>query len=505
MKIVVSEFHQETNSFNPLPCTMEYFQMGRILEGNEIRDNLQDKPCAVAGILKAIDERGVEAVPGYSMFTMSGGPIEHSIVEHFLEKVKKIIQENKPIDGVFLSLHGATQTTKYDDCSGYIIESLRHLIGENVVISVSTDLHANITSKMMEHANIICGYQTYPHLDHFETGYRAAKLGLSCLLDPEKPVMAQVRLPMIVPASTYTTMSGPFSNLMNEAKLLQRFERIIDFSIYLMQPWLDVEEGGSSVIVIAKDDTTAREYALDLANKLFRLRKEFIPNLFSIDEVIDFASNNKDDKPVILVDSADSSNAGATGDSVEVIRRLIKREKDVKTAFVVVDVQAAIQAHQLGVGKKALFSIGGTRYPELNKPIQVEAYVKSIHDGIFTQEGPSGRGLVNNIGPSAVLQVGNIDILVCHHIFGNGDPQLYRAFGIEPTFYQLVIVKACTSFRAAYSLLTDQIYETDTPGAAGVNLNHLPFKRLPKTFYPFNPMDDYVIDDIKIKNNIKFN
>lgn len=138
-----------------------------------------------------------------------------------------------------------------------------------------------------------------------------------------------------------------------------------------------------------------------------------------------------------------------------------------------------------------MFSIGGTRYPKINRPLLVEGYVKSLHDGIFTQEGPAGRGIVNNIGHSAVLRVGNIDILVCQHIYGNGDPQLYRAFGIEPLFYQLVVVKACTSFRAAYSLFSEKIYETDTPGAASVNLKSLPFKRLPKDFYPFSTLENY--------------
>ncbi|NGP44441.1 hypothetical protein G4V62_05525 [Bacillaceae bacterium SIJ1] len=122
----------------------------------------------------------------------------------------------------------------------------------------------------------------------------------------------------------------------------------------------------------------------------------------------------------------------------------------------------------------------------MNETIEVEAYVKSLHDGTFIQEGPAGRGIVNHNGLSAVLQIGYIDLLVSHHIFGNGDPQLYRACGIEPTLYKLIVDKACTSFRAAYQRFTRLIYEADTPGAAKVHLESLPFKKIPRTMYPFS-------------------
>lgn len=490
LKVLLAEFHQESNSFNPIPCTLDYFEKGRIYEGDEIINNLSGKPCVIAGMIDAVADSNVKVIPSYSMFTMSGGPVEHTVVEHFIDKVKKCINENYPVDAIFLSLHGATQTTEYEDCSGYIIEVLRNEIGEDAVIAVATDLHANVTQKMVENSSIICAYHTYPHVDHYETGYRTSKLGLSALLEGLKPKMVRIGIPMIVPASTYSTLSGPFSELMDYAKSLMNNKKILDFSIYQMQPWLDVEDAASSIIVIDDNEANALKYAYEFAQRLFDLREAFQPNLHTIEEVITIAEKNFEEGPVILVDSADSTNAGATGDSVEVVRRILKVNSKVKTAIAIVDAQASNQAHEIGVGNNVTFTIGGTRLPNINRPLQVEAYIKSLHDGVFIQEGPAGKGMVNKIGPTAVLQVGNIDILVCHHIFGNGDPQLFRAFGIEPTFYQLVVVKACTSFRAAYSQLTNKIYETDTPGAASVNLNSLPFKRLPKEFYPFSNLEN---------------
>ncbi|MEI3606515.1 M81 family metallopeptidase [Pseudogracilibacillus sp. SE30717A] len=495
MKAVVLEFHQETNSFNPNVCTRDYFEQSRIAVGEELF-RLMDKPCVLGGIFQALQEENVEIIPGISMFTMSGGRVDQRVMDEFINTSIKIINQHNHVDAVFISLHGATETTVYEDCSGQIIESIRKVVGHDTVIAASTDMHANITTKMVENCNIICGYQTYPHVDHFKTGYRTGTLGLSCLLDKNKPRMIQVKLPMIVPASGYTTMSGPFAELMNEGKSYVEKGEIIDFSIYQMQPWLDIEDASSSVIVIAREETVAEEFALLLAKRLYNLRENFKPNLYSIDQVIEIAENNVSDKPVVLVDSADSTNAGATGDSVAVVKKLLDRKSTLKTAIAVVDAPAANLAHKTGVGNKTTFSLGGTKLPEINETIEVECYVKSLHDGIFIQEGPAGRGMTNNIGPSAVLQVGNINILVCRHIFGNGDPQLFRAFGMEPTLYELLIVKACTSFRAAYSKFTDKIYDTDTPGAASVDLMNLPFKRLPKNFYPFNSLNEYKIDEI---------
>lgn len=494
MKAVVIEFHQETNSFNPNVCTRSYFEQSRIAIGEELFE-LIGKPCALGGIFKALQEKNVDIIPGISMFTMSGGRVDQKVVDEFIERSIQAIHQHASIDAVFISLHGATETTEHEDCSGYIIEAIRSVVGNETILACSTDMHANITTKMMEHSNIICGYETYPHVDHFETGYRTGKLGLSCLLDVNKPKMVQVKIPMIVPASAYTTMSGPFAALINEGQLLVKNREIDDFSIYQMQPWLDVEDGASSVIVIAKEEAKAEEYALFLARKLFNLRESFQPNLYSIDQVIKIAEKNTNSQPVVLVDSADSTNAGSTGDSVAVVKKMLESGSKVKTAIAIVDAPAADLAHEIGVGNKAVFSIGGTKLPEMNETLQVECYVKSLHDGTFVQEGPAGRGMINNIGPSAVLRIGNIDVLVCHHIFGNGDPQLFRAFGMEPTLYELITVKACTSFRAAYSKFTDQIYDTDTPGAASVDLKSLPFKRLSKHVYPFSSLENDEINE----------
>jgi microcystin degradation protein MlrC len=496
MKIVLCEFNQESNSFNPDITKRDSFEYYGIYQGADMLANLKNKPRAIAGMLDVIEEGNAIAIPACSMYSQSGGPIDHGVLQWFLEKTLLCIQQNAPVDGVFVSLHGATQTTECDDVCGLILEKIRIEAGDHAVISASADLHANVTRKIAKNADFICGFHTYPHTDYYESGVRAAKLAMETLVGKKKYNLVRVGIPMIVPANGYSTLQGPFAELMKYGQSLVQAEKLIDFSIFMMQPWLDVKEGASTVIAVAEDKNTAQKYAVDMAQRLFKQRNTFHPEMYSIDQVIKLAKKDDVKRPVVLVDCADSSNAGAAGDSVAVVKKILEMGSDLKTASVLTDAPAAAQAHALGVGKKAMFSLGATKDPVHNEPIKVEAYVKSLHDGIFTQEGPAGRGIVINIGPTAVLNIKNIDIVVCHKVSGNGDPQLYRAFGIEPKFYQVVVVKACSSFRAAYQLFADVICPTETPGAAATDLLSLNYKKLPKTFYPFSSLDDYQLTDI---------
>ena len=488
-RIVVSEFQQETNSFNPVLTTLKDFERRQFCLGQAMLD--RHNHLELEGMFQAITEEDGEIIPACSMKSISGGEVEQKVMDYFLEQTMTVIKQNKPVDGVFLSLHGATQTTEFDDACGAILEVVRKELGNRAVISVSADLHANVTPKWMKNADFICGYQSYPHLDFFTTGYRAARLGMRNL-HGEKFHMVRVSIPMIIPASSYSSMTSPFRDVIDEAKELVVTNKLSDCSIFQMQPWLDVDPASGSVIItIDKDYDAAKSYALKLAKRLYKTRNDFEMDLYTIDQVIDRALENRSGKPIALIDFADSTNAGSTGDSAAVLERLLERKVQPKTALIVNDPSAVELAYQVNVGNKAQFSIGGTKNPNMFKPVLVEGYVKSLHDGQFCLEGPAGRGVKFDMGRTAVIKVGEIDIVICHSMAYNGDPQSYRGFGIEPTFYQMVVVKACNSFREAYSPISEKICLTDTPGAASANLKSLPYRKVPATFYPFSPLDDY--------------
>ncbi len=501
-KVFLCGFHQETASFNPIPTTWEKYQRRSGGVGEQMIANVRKggaaRESAYGAILGAMldeaEKRGFQVIGGMDIGAFSGGAVEQSVVDRYLEENLALLKAALPVDAVLVGLHGATQSSASNDVCGDILTAIREVVGETTVIGASCDLHANVTEKMMRAADYISGYQTYPHLDFDSTGHRAAVLALD-KVEGKGAKMAWVTLPQMAPAHGYTTEKGGLKALMDKGHAMVSAGEIRDFSVFQVQPWLDVDKPGSAILVAADTEEKAVAVAADLARDEFALREELQgPRLWTMAETVQAAIDNTVDKPVVLVDSSDSPGAGSTGDSAEVLRYLLPHRDTLRAAVTVVDAPAVAKAFALGVGGKADFMLGGTVSPELSAPVEVTGcVVKSLHSGEFVLEGPASRGARGNMGRAAVLQAGQLLILV-NHAGGNcKDPQFYRSAGIEPTLCRLVDVKACTSFRAAYEPISALICNTITPGAAGVELTTLPFKNVPKPFYPFTEITEDMI------------
>ena len=487
MKVLITEIRQESNSFNPLLSGLAHWKKtGWVLEPNEVRDALKGVECAVGGMIEVLEAspHRPEIVFGPAFCAQSGGPAEPEVMETFLKLLLPAVEANLPLDAVFFSFHGALQTTDFDDAQGEIVRRVRGLVQPRCVVAASLDMHGYITEAFAAAVDIMCGYHTYPHVDFVETGRRTARLGLAAITCSSAAVMAWSPVPMMVSASAYNTLSGPFQDLSLYAERLVENGELLDFSIFQMQPWLDVSKPNSATVAIADDPEKADRYARGLAERLYGLRHEFTPKLSSIDFIIDRAEDPRAPKPVILVDSADSPNAGAPGDSMAVGRRLLERESTARSATVVSDPAAVTRAFEVGVGELAEFAIGG-HVDTSAIHINAAGYVRSLHDGEFRQEFVGHGGRISRIGKSAVVRFGTLDVLVCEMIVSPGDPQLYRAFGIEPLMYDIVVVKANTSFRVGYAKIAGEIYEADTPGAAAPDLLRLSFRKVTGRIYPW--------------------
>ena len=451
-KVFLCGFHQETASFNPIPTTWEMYQrrcggkgealIANIREGGAVRESAYG--AILGAMLDEAEKRGFQVIGGMDMGAFSGGAVEQSVVDRYLEENLALLKVALPVDAVLVGLHGATQSSVSNDVCGDILTAIREVVGETTVIGASCDLHANVTEKMMRAADYISGYQTYPHLDFDSTGHRAAVLALD-KVEGKGAKMAWVTLPQMAPAHGYTTEKGGLKALMDKGHAMVSAGEIRDFSVFQVQPWLDVDKPGSAILVAADTEEKAVAVAADLARDEFALREELQgPKLWTMAETVQAAIDNTEDKPVVLVDSSDSPGAGSTGDSAEVLRYLLPHRDTLRAAVTVVD-------------------------------------------------APASRGARGNMGRAAVLQAGQLLILV-NHAGGNcKDPQFYRSAGIEPTLCRLVDVKACTSFRAAYEPISALICNTITPGAAGVELTTLPFKNVPKPFYPFTEITEDLI------------
>ncbi len=491
-RIFVCEFHQESNAFNPVFATLDDFKCINVYENGENKGG-----AVLCGVIDALKAQDAEIIGGLALDSSSGAPLKSGVAEYFIQKTVESLKKAERVDGVIVSLHGATMSEVSDDVCGDILQAVRRAVGDTCLISASFDLHANITEKIMQNADLVCGYQAYPHLDKYQTGNRVAKLLLDRLNGtPLKTV--RVAIPMIAPAHAYTTVSGKLLALTERAKAFVNSGKIADYTIFQAQPWLDVEEFASTIVVVAEDETVAKTVAEDLAQEEFSIRHDLLGMpLLSVEAVIDKALKNKSGKPIVLVDSADSPNAGACGDSAFVLQKLLPYKDELRCAVAVRDSKAVKKAFSAGVGAVADFMLGATLAPKLTKPVLLQgARVRSLHDGKYIFYGPQERGSQRNAGKTAVLEIGKILIHVAEE-GARGDLAFYRSFGIEPEFCDLVSVKACTSFRAGYTAVAEEICNSDTLGAAGGVLNDLPYEKRPIPMFPFEDITEAQITKAK--------
>lgn len=489
-RVLLFELREESNTFNPVVMSLADFTKGKKNEGAEAYAECLAVRQAVLGATDAITAYGGEVIPTvFLRAPHSGGRIADEVVHFVCDKVRQCLEEAGEIDAVFGSLHGATCAESYDDACGEILRFVRNLVGDKPM-AVSCDFHAKVTDTMLECANVITGYQTYPHMDLYETAHRAGTL-LMKKLAGESFCLAAAAVPMLIPPAGYTTNEGALKALMDCGHTMVNDGTLLDFSIFAVQPWLDVPEICSRVLAVAEDASTAKEKAELLAQKLWDLRDETMPEMLTVDEILDIVEKNDTGKVVVLAETSDSPNGGALGDSPVVALRYTERGCQLRVGMFIKDPMGVMQAFALGVGGTAEFSLGAGYTVGMPGPFKAVGTVRSLHDGRFILEGPSRRGLVFNIGKAAVVSFGNLDILVCEEPTLSGDPQIFRHFGIEPTMYDVIVVKANTSFRVPYSKISDLIYVADTPGACGSNLQAFHWEHLPKGLYPMDPPDEY--------------
>ena len=489
-RILICEFHQETNTFNPIINGVERFNAGDVFEGQAWFEKLLMEKRAVAGATEAFLEAGMEVIPSVFMHSGSGGRVADKAMEIMCSRLAHYVKTVGAFDGVYAALHGATCTESSNDSCGDLLAFIRSLVGDKP-IAVSCDMHAKITPKMMDNANIICGYQTYPHIDFYGVGRRAAKL-LADMLNGEKLYNAVCQIPMLVPPAGYTTTAGAYGRLMDKALAMIEDGTLLDASIFPVQPWLDIASIASTVLTVAKDPETAKEKAYLLAQELFEIREEMWPDMKSVDEIIDVAEKNETDMPVVLADSADSPNGGCVGDSPMVAMRLQERGSNLKAAMFIRDAAAVKQAFALGEGATAEFSVGAGLTPGVPGPFKGKGTVLALHENdIKTGKHPV-------VGKAATVRFGNIYIVLGENGFSSPHPGMFDDFGIEALSCRLLVVKANTSFRYHYGKISDYLYVADTPGAGASNLRAMQWKNLPKNLYPFDLPQDYKVEEAKL-------
>ncbi len=485
MKILTGMISHETNVFSNIVTDLRKFEERTLLRGREGLDFYAGTRSPIGGFIDASKACGFELVPTIFASASPSGKVTDQAFEALLGEVLRGIRENRDIDGVLLHLHGAGVTESSDDLEGEVLRAVREEVGGAPIIS-TFDFHANYTELMLREADILVGWDTYPHVDSYERSMDAGRL-MKALLEGElKPTSVMKKPPMMPAPQAQYTGRHPMKTVMERALAVEKEAGVANVTVAGGFPWSDHKDVGVAVIVTTNNDAgLAEEKAQEIADLIWSLRRDFLVRPTPVREALREAMKAKG--PYVLADIGDNPGGGAPSDGTFVLKAML--EMGVRDAVLAVmwDPEAVAKAIEAGVGNKVTLRVGGKTDEFHGKPVEVTGKVRIISDGRFQHKGPMMTGVWTEMGRTVVLECNGIDLILAERRLQPTDLQLYRSIGIEPTEKRIIVVKSSVHYRASHEPIAEKVIELDTPGLTSPRLAGLPFKKIRRPIFPLDP------------------
>ena len=482
-RILIAECKQEISSFNPAPSHYDDFAVSA---GDDLLAFHDGIPLEVGGALGVFRESGVETIGAYSARSLtSAGTLSTESWDRIADEFLTAIRQAPEVDGVYFAMHGAMAAEHEVDPEGFLLQESRKILGEALPIVVSLDLHGIVTDRMLQHADAVVVYHTYPHVDFFETGERAARLLLRIVRDEVKPVTAMVRIPALVRGDEMITETGLIGNRIRECEAIEARPGGLAAAMFWGNPFTDVPDlCSNSIVVTDNDEDWATREAIGLAERFWADRAEMQAPLVSPAEAVHQA--NELTGTAILVDAADATSSGASGDSNAVLRALIEHGYTGRALAPIVDAPAVRDATEAGVGNIVRTRLGGTVDRARFEPLEVEARVRVLSDGRHISESHNTE---SDGGPTAVLELipqGHIVIATSRPV-SLYDRSLFLGHGQDPTRFDAVVQKSPHCQHRFFAAWAERLIGVDAPGSTSANLPSLGHTRCRRPMYPMEP------------------
>lgn len=481
MKILVAECKQEISSFNPQLSTYEDFSVSL---GQDLLDYHRGVRNEVGGALSVFEQQpDLELLPTYgARMNTSGGLLRGADFDRIAEEFLGPIRTAPPVDGIYFALHGSMAAENEYDTEGFLLSETRKVVGEKIPIVVSLDLHGVLTERMLQHSDALVPFHTYPHVDFFETGERAARLLLRILSGTVRPVSARVAIPALVRGDELITDTGIFGGFERRLAQMESSGEALTAGMFIGNPFTDVPDLCTNVLAVADGNAgrVGRE-AMAIASDFWAVRERLQSKLTSVAESVRIAMESKGH--IVLVDAADAPSSGASGDS-NIIFGALRSAGCPRTALIpIVDAPAVRTAFAAGVGAHIQTALGGTLDTGRFRPIQVEAVVRSLSDGWFRSESYGEKWFSGN---TAVLQAGPITVVATSRPCNLWDRSLFFANGQDPAYFDMVVVKSPHCQHRFFEAKAERLVNVDAPGSSSANLRSLGHTRCPRPIFPLD-------------------
>jgi microcystin degradation protein MlrC len=487
MRIVMAMMKHETNTFSPVPTPFARFEAWSVHYGADVIAAYERTNMTLGAYIKLAREAGAEIVSPIAAEAMPSGPVEAEAYERLSAPILEAVAAG--CDGIMLDLHGAMVAESTPDGEGTLLARIRKL-APKTPICVTCDLHCNLSQAMVANCDALIGYKTYPHVDMFEVASRVGRILLDQLAGRLRPVMAWGQAPLLSQTLRQGTDDEPFRSLVAAAAAAEASGEVLAATVFGGFALADIADAGASAVAVADADRAAAGRVRDrLLAQLWDRRDEHLYRHRPLAEAVAEAKR-VEQGPVILLDHADNVGSGGSQDVMTVLAEVMRQGlRDVAVGGIW-DPAAVATMMRAGVGATVTLELGGrTDMPSIGRkgePLRLTGRVKLLSAGDWMVRGPMYHGLEVHLGPTAVLDTGDIEIVVVSRHHEPWDLGIFTSVGIDPRHKRYLLLKSRIHYRAGFAPIARATFTLDGEGVTTSDMSLLEYKNLRRPIYPLD-------------------
>ncbi|MCV6594787.1 MAG: M81 family metallopeptidase [Silicimonas sp.] len=487
-RVAILEFAHESNTFTIRATGLQSFRDSRFLIGEAMLEGLDGTNSEIGGAIEFARAAGWDLVPVLAAHANPGGPLEEAARVEITERITQALADQGPFDGLFVALHGAMVTASDQDGEGQVLHAIRAVVGPDVPIAVTLDLHANIFDSLADLVQIAISYRTYPHVDMKDRAVEACALLQRAMAGEIAPRLQVHRPPMLVGCDDgRTTNDGPMCRILEAAETEAAQAGVFNVAINAGFTDADVWAAGPSVLVTHETGAEAMAEAAGhrICKVIWGYREDWSRPMALSAAMAQLAAHHPKGRPVVIADFSDNPGSGAYGDCTALLSALLAAGVTDAALGAFCDPAAAAELTRASLGATVTLAIGGKTDPKVGGgPVTLTGEVRALSDGHLTYEGPMLAGVAADLGPSACFHVAGIDILIASNPMQVHDLNVFRALGIEPAEKSVVAVKSMQHFRAAFDPIAETVLVVDAGGLCSPNVGLRDYRNLRRPVFP---------------------
>ena len=482
-RLALIELHQETNSFSTVITKLRNFESTALYYDEDVYKGGDKFRLQVHGFRKAVKRFGkgrVEIVPVISAWSHSGGKISAEVFNHFKSHILGRLQDNK-LDGIYFSVHGAMGVENMHDPEGELLSEIREVVGKDIPIAVSCDLHANITQKLVRHATFINAYRTNPHRDHKQVGFKSGELLIKTVFGEIKPTMAFRKLPLLKGGGLTIDFIAPMRKVFKAMKKMERNPKVLSVATFMVHIWIDAPEvGWSCVVVTDNEPTLAQQLCDELSEMNWAVKNHPHPKPLLPEEAIQKIKRAWWQRllgTTIISDLSDLVGAGAPGESTHILRALMKEKKELRAYVPLCDEEAVQSLHPSQLHHEVAVEVGGRLDKVYNKKMLFAGKL------LFLDESRYGK--------TAVIVQNKLHLIITTLPCPAYKPSFFTKLGLNLWKADVVVVKNLFPFRLFFWMYNRMTLYVETQGVTQIDVFKLNYQHIPRPIFPLDKVETW--------------